>query len=42
MLHAAIELLPHLIEAVHRACRVRVVGERGAVRQLKGTRREGN
>ena len=32
---AAIQLLPHLIEAVHRACRVGVIGKGAAVSQLK-------
>src|SRR5580693_4073137 len=38
---SAIELLPHLVEAVHGAGSVRVVGEQTAVGQLEGTGREG-
>jgi len=35
MLEAAIQLLLHLIEAVNRARRIRVVGQRGAVGELE-------
>ena len=37
---AAIELLPHLVEAMHRAGGIRVVGKGAAVGQLKRTRRQ--
>ncbi len=40
VLQAAVQLLPHLVEAMHRACRVGVVVEAGGVRQLERTGRQ--
>ena len=39
-LDAAVQLLPHLVEAMHRARRVGVVGERAAVGQLERSGRQ--
>ncbi len=36
----AVQLLPHLVEAMHRACRVGVVGKRAAIGQLKRSGRQ--
>ena len=40
VINAAIQLLPHLVETVHRAGRVRVISESVSIRQLKRTGRE--